>query len=128
MMIYRRVIPVLVMGIALVSSAYAGTSYFIPGMSGDFISGGLTEGSTLLTDTEINTSKIYSPEVKSLDLSENPLGTLGALQELIDQLISAADEIIKLIDSIFEMLGMEEREEVKNLKDALDDGRCLVKD
>ncbi|WP_157202316.1 hypothetical protein [Methanoplanus limicola] len=131
MMMHRWTILLFVVGTALTGSAYAGSLDFIPGISGEFIPGGLsdpTEPDTILTDSEINTSKLYSPEVKPLDLSENPVGTLGALQELIDQLTSAADEIIHFIDSIFEMLGMEEREEVKNLKDALEDGRNLVKD
>lgn len=131
MMMHRWTILLFVVGTALTGSAYAVSLDFIPGISGEFIPGGLsdpTEPDTILTDSEINTSKLYSPEVKPLDLSENPVGTLGALQELIDQLTSAADEIIHLIDSIFEMLGMEEREEVKNLKDALEDGRNLVKD
>lgn len=77
-------------------------------------------------DSKINTSKIYSPEVKHPDFSENPVGTLGALQELTDYLIDAADEMMGLIDSIFEMLGMEETDEVKNLKKVLEDGRSLV--
>jgi UPF0288 family protein (methanogenesis marker protein 3) len=145
MMIHRWTILLFVVGTALTGSAYAGSLDFIPGISGEFIPGGLldptepdtiltdsdtilTESDTILTESEINTSKLYSPEVKPLDLSENPVGTLGALQELIDQLTSAADEIIHFIESIFEMLGMEEREEVKNLKDALEDGRNLVKD
>jgi hypothetical protein len=138
MMIHRWTILLFVVGTALTGSAYAGSLDFIPGISGEFIPGGLldptepdtilTDSDTILTESEINTSKLYSPEVKPLDLSENPVGTLGALQELIDQLTSAADEIIHFIESIFEMLGMEEREEVKNLKDALEDGRNLVKD
>ena len=59
MMIYRWTMPLFIVGIALAGSAYAGTSDFIPGISGEFISEGFAEGGTLLTDSEINTSKIY---------------------------------------------------------------------
>ena len=69
MMMYRWTILLFVVGTALTGSAYAGSPDFIPGISGDIIPGDLAEPDTILTDSEINTSKLYSPEVNPLDLS-----------------------------------------------------------
>jgi len=54
------------------------------------------------------------------------IGTIGALQKFVDHLIDAADELLRFIDSIFEMLHMEEMDEIKNLKNVLEDGRRLA--
>jgi len=126
MMINRWIIALFIGGVMVAGPAYAGAASYLPGISEESIITDFSVADKISGGSEINTSKIYSPEVQPLDLRENPVGTLGALQELIDQLISATDEIMHLIDSIFEMLGMEEREEVKDLRDALEDGRSLV--
>ena len=127
MMIERGISSLLLIGITVVCLIFTGIFSPVYGYTTElYASTGFVEENIPQMDSKINTSKIYSPEVKPPDFSENPVGTLGALQELTDYLIDAADEMMRLIDSIFEMLGMEETDEVKNLKEVLEDGRSLV--
>jgi len=94
MMIERGISSLLLIGITIVWLICAGIFSPVYGYTTDlYANTGFVEENIPQMDFGINTSKIYSPEVKPPDFSENPVGTLGALQELTDYLIDAADEI-----------------------------------
>ena len=75
-----------------------------------------------LSPDEIDTSDLDMPEIDDLDLSGNPIGSLDALEAYVNRLVTAAEELLNFIESIFEMLGMEEDEDVKKLLSVLDEG------
>ncbi|MBP2133705.1 hypothetical protein J2128_001659 [Methanomicrobium sp. W14] len=76
----------------------------------------------------INTSSLDIPEINEANFTENPLGTLESLEAYAEHLISAADEILKFIESIFDMLGIANDENVTNLMNILNESANISVD
>ena len=75
---------------------------------------------------DFDTDVLDIPELEAMDYSETPLRTLESLAAYAEHLIEAAEELLNFVDSIFEMLGMEENSEVKELMDVLENGANMA--
>lgn len=67
-----------------------------------------------------DTSKLHAPVVPVVDYSNAPLGTVDALGVYVQSLLRAAGELIRFINSIFEMLGIADDANVKELMEMYD--------
>jgi hypothetical protein len=85
---------------------------------------GIMPASAISLD-EINTSGLDIPEIGNMNFTDTPLGTIESLLAYSERLISAAEELLKFIESIFEMLDMENNEDVKNLLNILNESKNI---
>jgi len=79
-----------------------------------------------LSAEEIDTGKLDIPEIETMDLSGTPIGSLESILAYAERLIAAAEELLNFIESIFEMLGMEDNPDVENLMEILNEGKDLA--
>lgn len=79
-----------------------------------------------LSAEEIDTSNLDIPEVETMDLSETPIGSLESIMAYAERLIAAAEELLNFIESIFEMLGMEDNPDVEKLMKILNEGKDMT--
>lgn len=79
-----------------------------------------------LSDIGIDTGDLDIPEVDELNFSETPIGSMASLQTYVDHLVSAAMELLNFIESIFNMLGIGEDNDVTNLMSTLEEGMNMT--
>lgn len=78
-----------------------------------------------ISPDEIDAEKLDIPNVEAMDYSDTPLGSLESLAAYAEHLIEAAEELLNFIESIFEMLGMEDNPDVERLVDVLNEGKDM---
>jgi len=83
-------------------------------------------GANVQASQEYDISQLETPVIPVVDYSKAPLGTLDSLKVYVDSLFEAAGELLRFINSIFEMLGMEEDTNVKELLEMYEGGMEMV--
>lgn len=74
---------------------------------------------------EIDTDNLDIPDIDKMDYSDTPLGSSASMEKYANHLIEAGEKLLKFIESIFEMLGLDSNSDVTNLTKVLEDGQNM---
>lgn len=90
-----------------------------------FISAGMSMPVCALSLDEIDTDSLNIPDIDKLDFTDTPIGSSASMEKYANHLIEAGEKLLQFIESIFEMLGLENNSDVTNLTKTLHDGQNM---